>query len=154
MRFQAKENREIFWSSSGLHLFAAYQQIMTNKIEAYISTQPDEVRDLLEQVRNLIRDEAPEATEDIKYGIPTFILNGNLVHFAAFKHHIGLYPTPSGMAEFAEELAPYKAGKGSVQFPLDKPLPLDLIRKMVRFRVQETQTKKTSGKKKSEKPPQ
>ncbi|MCC7466621.1 MAG: DUF1801 domain-containing protein [Saprospiraceae bacterium] len=128
--------------------------MMTNKIDDYISAQPEEVRDLLELVRNLIRDEAPEASEDIKYGIPTFIQNGNLVHFAAFKHHIGLYPTPSGMTEFAEELSPYKAGKGSVQFPLDKPLPLELIRKIVRFRVQETQAKKTSGKKKSEKPPQ
>lgn len=126
---------------------------MTNNIDTYISSQPEEVRGLLEQVRNLIHEQAPEATEDIKYGIPTFILNGNLVHFAAFKHHIGLYPTPSGLVEFAEELAPYKAGKGSVQFPLDKPLPLELIRKIVAFRVQENLAKKTSGKKKSAKPP-
>lgn len=125
---------------------------MTNNIDTYISSQPEEVRGLLEQVRNLIREQAPEATEDIKYGIPTFILNGNLVHFAAFKQHIGIYPTPSGMVAFAEELSPYKMGKGSVQFPLDKPLPLELIRKIVSFRVQESLAKKSSGKKKSEKP--
>ena len=88
-------------------------------------------------MREVIRAIAPDATETISYALPTFDLNGHLVHFAAFKNHIGLYPTPSGMDEFEEELAPYKAGKGSLRFPLDEPLPLDLISRIVEFRVLE-----------------
>ncbi len=80
---------------------------------------------------------APDATEAIKYQMPTFVLHGNLVHFAAYKAHIGLYPTPTGIAAFGDELAPYVGGKGSVRFPLDEPIPYDLIRKIVAFRVQE-----------------
>ncbi len=118
-----------------------------NTIDAYISAQQKEIQVLLEQVRSVIRENAPGATEEIKYAIPTFILNGNLVHFAAFKKHIGFYPAPSGMVEFEAELAPYKAGKGSVQFPLDQPLPLELIRKIVAFRVQENLAKKLAKKK-------
>ncbi|MBL7807345.1 MAG: DUF1801 domain-containing protein [Saprospiraceae bacterium] len=125
-----------------------------NTIDAYISTHPEEIQVLLEKVRAFIRENAPGATEDIKYGIPTFVLNGNLVHFAAFKHHIGFYPAPSGLVEFADELAPYKAGKGSVQFPLDQPLPLELIRKIVAFRVAENLAKKASRKKKPQNAPE
>ncbi len=106
-------------------------------IDEYIAAQPLEVQPLLQAVRGTIRKAAPGAEEAIKYQIPTFILNGNLVHFAGFKHHIGLYPGPSGIAAFASELALYKSAKGSVQFPLDQKLPLALISKIVKFRVQE-----------------
>jgi len=88
-------------------------------------------------LRAAIRAAAPDAEEKISYQMPTFALHGNLVHFAAHPHHIGFYPAPSGIAAFAEELAPYKSSKGAVQFPLDQPLPLDLIRRIVEFRVEE-----------------
>lgn len=108
-------------------------------IDSYISEFPPEVRERLERVRKIIRETAPaEATETISYAIPTFDLNGtHLVHFAGFARHVGLYPTPSGMAEFADELSGYHSGKGSARFPHDKPLPEDLIRRIVRFRVGE-----------------
>jgi uncharacterized protein YdhG (YjbR/CyaY superfamily) len=89
-----------------------------------------------------IREAAPEAVDAISYQIPTFKLNGNLVHFAAFKNHIGFYPTPSGIEAFKKELSLYKGAKGSVQFPIDKPVPYDLVRKIVLFRVKENQKKK------------
>lgn len=111
-------------------------------IDEYISGFPDEIRVLLEEVRKTIRDAAPEATETISYQMPTFRLNGNLVHFAAFKNHIGLYPAPTGIEEFGKELSVYKSGKGSVQFPLTDPLPLDLIARIVRFRVGENLKKR------------
>ena len=91
----------------------------------------------MEQIRNTIKQAAPEAEEAIKYAMPTYVLNGNLVHFAAFKNHIGFYPVPSGIEAFKQELSVYKGAKGSVQFPLDKPMPLDLISKIVKFRVKE-----------------
>lgn len=103
-------------------------------IDEYIAGFPDDVQERLEQVRATIRKAAPEAEEAISYGIPTFKLNGNLVHFAAFKKHIGFYPTPTGIEEFRAELSKYKEGKGSVQFPFDQRLPLDLIRRIVLFR--------------------
>ena len=106
-------------------------------IDAYIAAFPDDVQAILQQVRRTIREAAPEATEAIAYGMPTFRLHGNLVHFAAFKNHIGFYPVPSGMAAFQEELSAYKQGKGSVQFPLAQPMPYDLIRRIVQFRVEE-----------------
>lgn len=106
-------------------------------IDDYIEQAPDEVREILQTLRGIIREEAPEAQEAIKYQMPTFVLNGNLVHFAAFQHHIGFYPVPSGITAFQEELAAYKQGKGSVQFPLNQPMPYDLIRRIVRFRVAE-----------------
>lgn len=115
-------------------------------IDEYISSFPAEIQKILESIRLIIRELAPEAGEAIKYGIPTFTLNGNLVHFAAFKKHIGFYPTPTGLTAFQEELAPYKSGKGSVRFPLDQPIPFELIRKIVRFRVEEN-SKKTTGRK-------
>lgn len=92
----------------------------------------------------MVRKAAPEAEEAISYGIPTFKLHGNLVHFAAFKNHIGFFPAPSGIAAFKKELAAYKGAKGSVQFPLDQPLPLALITKIVKFRVKENTDKKKS----------
>jgi uncharacterized protein YdhG (YjbR/CyaY superfamily) len=104
-------------------------------IDDYIARRPKDVQKLLEQVRQAVRSAAPGAEETIKYAIPTFTLNGNLVHFAVFKNHIGFYPTPMGIEEFEKDLSRYKQGKGSVQFPLDKPMPLDLIRRIVRYRV-------------------
>ena len=108
-------------------------------IDEYIAEFPPETQAKLEELRALIRSIAPEATETISYAIPTFDLNGkHLVHFAGYAKHIGLYPTPSGMVQFADELTPYRAGKGTAQFPLDEPLPTDLIRRIVEFRVGES----------------
>jgi uncharacterized protein YdhG (YjbR/CyaY superfamily) len=115
-------------------------------IDSYIAEFPDDIQKRLEQVRATIHKAAPKAEEAIKYAIPTFVLNGNLVHFAAFKNHIGFYPAPTGMKAFEKDLAPYKQGKGSVQFPLDKPMPLALITKIVKMRVEENQLKKTKKK--------
>ncbi len=106
-------------------------------IDTYIAGFPEDVQAILQQIRQTIHETVPEATEAISYGMPTFKLHGNLVHFGGFKNHIGFYPVPSGMAAFEDELAAYKQGKGSVQFPLNKPMPLDLIRRIVEFRVQE-----------------
>ena len=110
-------------------------------IDEYISGLPDDIRKILEEVRVTIRKAAPEAEEAIRYDIPTFILNGNLVHFAAFKNHIGFYATPSGNEAFAKELSAYKGGKGSVQFPLDQPMPHKLISRIVKLRVGENRKK-------------
>lgn len=110
-------------------------------IDEYIAGFPAETQSVLEQMRALIREAAPEATETISYAIPTFDLNGHLVHFAAFAKHIGFYPVPGGIEVFKEELAPYKQGKGSVQFPLGQSLPVDLIRRIVEFRVEENRHK-------------
>jgi uncharacterized protein YdhG (YjbR/CyaY superfamily) len=107
-------------------------------VDAYIAGFPPEIQQILEQIRAVIREAAPGATEAIKYQMPTYVLKGNLVHFAAYKGHIGLYPTPSGIEAFGKELAPYVGGKGSVRFPLDQPMPFDLIRRIVEFRVQES----------------
>lgn len=110
-------------------------------IDEYIAAFPPAIQEILQRIRQVIREEAPQAQETIRYQMPTFRLNGNLVHFAAFQHHIGFYPTPTGIAEFERDLAAYKGGKGSVQFPLDQPIPYDLIRRIVRFRVDESQAK-------------
>lgn len=110
-------------------------------IDDYIAAQPAEARSILEKVRATIAKAAPAATEAIKYQIPTFVLNGNLVHFGVFKSHLGFYATPTGHTHFAEELSSYESGKGSVQFPLGKPIPYSLIAKIVRFRVRENTTK-------------
>ena len=114
-------------------------------IDEYIQSFPEDVQAKLSEMRSTIREAAPEATEKINYGVPTFDLNGNLVHFAAFKRHIGFYPAPSGITRFQKELKAYKSAKGSVQFPLDKPLPLSLIAKIVEFRVDENSRKKAKG---------
>ncbi len=108
-------------------------------IDVYIASFPDNVQGILETMRRTIKKAAPTAEETIRYQMPTFKLNGkNLVHFAAFKHHIGFYPISSGITAFQKELSVYKQGKGSVQFPLDKPMPYDLVRRIVLFRVNET----------------
>ena len=109
-----------------------------NSIDEYIAGFPPETRKVLEEVRALIKAAAPDATETISYAMPTFDLSGHhLVHFAGYEKHIGFYPVPSGVEAFKEELKPYKRGKGSVQFPLGQPLPTDLIRRIVEFRVAE-----------------
>jgi len=109
-----------------------------NNIDEYILTFPPETQKLLEEIRSTIQLAAPDASEAISYQMPTFKMNGkNLVHFAGYKNHIGFYPVPSGMIAFQEELSIYKQGKGSVQFPVDQPLPLDLVTKIVQFRVGE-----------------
>jgi uncharacterized protein YdhG (YjbR/CyaY superfamily) len=106
-------------------------------IDEYIATFPEDIQAKLKTVRETIIAAAPEAQEKISYQMPTFYLHGNLVHFAAYKNHIGFYPTPSGIQAFMHELSPYETSKGSIQFPLDKPIPLDLITKIVLFRVSE-----------------
>lgn len=106
-------------------------------IDQYIAAQPEPVRILLEQLRTTIRTAAPAATEAIRYAMPTFQLAGNLVHFAAFTAHIGFYPTASGIAQFRQQLVPYPTSKGAIRFALDQPLPLALVREIVRFRVAE-----------------
>jgi len=110
-------------------------------VDAYIAAFTPEVREILTQIRNLIKDTAPGALEGMAYGMPAYKLNKKpLVYFAGYKNHIGFYATPSGHEQFSKELSKYKQGKGSVQFPLDKPIPFDLIRQMVAFRAQENES--------------
>ncbi len=110
----------------------------TINIDKFISKYPPEVQIILQKIRALIQKSAPGAEEAMAYGIPTFKLNGkNLVHFSAFKEHIGFYPTPSGITKFKKELSAYEGAKGSVKFPLTKPIPYALIGKIVQFRVKE-----------------
>jgi len=106
-------------------------------IDEYIAKCPEEIQKKLKDMRAAIKAAAPEATEKISYQIPTFYLKGNLVHFAALKNHIGFYPTPSGVQAFIKETAKYASTKGAIQFPLDEPLPLKLVSKIVKFRVEE-----------------
>src|SRR3954465_13216487 len=113
----------------------AMKTMTAESIDAYIAGFPKDVQKLLQAVRTTISKAAPDAEEAIKYGIPTFVLNGNLVHFGGFKKHIGFYPAPNGIEAFKKELSRYAGAKGSVQFPLDEPMPLPLIAKIVRFRV-------------------
>lgn len=111
---------------------------MSKTVNEYIVTFPEEIQQILKTIRAVITESAPEAEESISYGMPAYKLNKKpLVYFAAFKNHIGFYATPSGHSQFAEELSKYKQGKGSVQFPIDQPMPLDLIRRIVKFRAQE-----------------
>ena len=116
-------------------------QTQPENIDDYIARFPRDVQRVLQGVRRAIRAAAPGADEAIKYGVPTFVLNGNLVHFAGFKQHIGFYPTPSGITKFKQELSSYPSAKGSVQFPQDEPMPLDLIARIVKFRVGEARAK-------------
>jgi uncharacterized protein YdhG (YjbR/CyaY superfamily) len=113
-------------------------------IDEYIDTFPDGIQAILRKMRQTIRKAAPGAVEAISYQMPTFKLNGNLVHFAAFKDHIGFYPVPSGIEAFRDELLPYIAGKGTIRFPLDRPIPYDLVAKVVEFRARENLAKKKS----------
>ncbi len=112
-----------------------------NTIDEYIAAFPPETQAILQEIRATIKKAAPKATEKISYQMPTFYLNGNLVYFAAYKHHIGFYPTPNGVKEFEAELSKYKYAKGTAQFPIDQPMPLKLIARITKFRVQENMKK-------------
>src|SRR5690606_35123873 len=115
-------------------------------IDEYIAGFPEEIKAVLRQIRATVKQAAPEAQESISYGMPAYKLNGKpLVYFAGYKNHIGFYATPTGHSEFAEELSKYKQGKGSVQFPLDEAMPLELITKIVRFRATENNQKKVKS---------
>ncbi len=126
---------------------------MTSKpcetIDDYIAGFPSDVQRALQKIRGIIRKAAPDAAEAIKYQIPTFVLNGNLVHFAAFSKHIGFYPTPSVIVAFGSDLKDYESAKGSVQFPLSKPVPFALIQRMVEFRVQQARKESITRKRKN-----
>lgn len=111
-------------------------------IDEYIASFPKNIQKILQQLRQVIRDAAPEAKEAISYKIPTFKLNGNLVHFAAFSDHISFFPTSSGVEAFQHKLHSYKTSKGTIRFPINEPIPFDLIREIVRFRVKENSAKK------------
>ncbi|HET6226433.1 MAG TPA: DUF1801 domain-containing protein [Bacteroidia bacterium] len=116
--------------------------------DSYIASFPKETQKLLQQVRKAIQEAAPKAEEYIGYGMPAYKLNGPLVYFAGYEHHIGFYPTGSGIAAFTKEIEKYKSSKGAVQFPLDKPIPVTLIKKMVKFKIAENAEKaKLKGKK-------
>ena len=115
-------------------------------IDEYINSFPQDVQQILNELRQTIWEAAPEAQETINYQMPTFTLNGKLVHFAAFKNPIGFYPTPTGIEAFKQELSRYKGAKGSVQFPIDEPLPLPLIRRIVEYRVEENLERKQKKK--------
>ena len=106
-------------------------------VDEYLAKMPAATRTKLESLRETIRDAAPEATEKIGYGIPTYVFHGNLVHFAGYEHHIGFYPGSSPVRHFADELDHYETSKGTIRFPVDEPLPLDLVRRIVEFRVAE-----------------
>jgi uncharacterized protein YdhG (YjbR/CyaY superfamily) len=124
-------------------------QTAPKNIDEYIAGFPNDIQEVLQKIRMTIRKAAPEAEETISYQMPTFRLKGNLVHFAAFEKHIGFYPTPTGIEKFQKELSIYKSAKGSVQFPLNRPIPYDLISQIVEFRVKENQEKAAAkGKKK------
>lgn len=111
-------------------------------IDEYIATFPRNVQDILQELRQTIQDSAPNAKEAISYQMPTFKLNGNLVHFAAFKNHIGFYPTSSAISHLKKELSRYEVSKGTIRFPINEPIPFDLIRKIVKYRVKENLDKK------------
>ena len=117
-------------------------------IDEYIANFPQEIQEILQELRATIHGAAPDAEEVISYQMPTLRLKGNLVHFAAYKNHIGFYPTPSGIENFKEELSAYEGAKGSVKFPINQPLPLDTITKIVKFRAKENLEKAASKKKK------
>jgi uncharacterized protein YdhG (YjbR/CyaY superfamily) len=117
-------------------------------IDEYIATFPGEIQEILQKIRLTIHNAAPDAVEAISYQMPTFKLQGNLVHFAVHTHHIGFYPNPSAIVGFQDELKEYKQSKGAIQFPLDKPIPYDLISKIVEFRVKENLAKAEAKKKK------
>ena len=122
-------------------------KISPENIDEYIAAFPEDVQVILEKVRQTIREAAPDAQEKISYQIPTFALYGNLVHFAAYKKHIGFYPASSGIDKFKEILSAYELSKGTVRFPLDKPIPYDLIREIVAFRVKENLERAASKRK-------
>ena len=118
------------------------QMIKAGNIDEYINSFPKEVQKLLQEMRTTIKKAAPRAEEAIKYGIPTFVLNGNLVHFGGFKTHIGFYPAPRALEAFKKELSGYEGSKGTVQFPLNKKLPIALISRITKYRVRQNEAKK------------
>ncbi|MBK8944432.1 MAG: DUF1801 domain-containing protein [Ignavibacteriae bacterium] len=122
------------------------QKTEFKNIDEYILTFPDEVQEKLTELRKTIIESAPESIEKISYQMPTFYLSGNLVHFAGYKKHIGFYPTPTGIEQFKDELKNFKTSKGAVQFPIDETLPVKLISKIVKFRVNENLSKSKKGK--------
>jgi uncharacterized protein YdhG (YjbR/CyaY superfamily) len=130
-------NYPAFYLFCSLHSSFKTACYMENEIDQYIGQFSPEIKDLLKKVRETIRKAAPEATETIKYQMPTYVLEGNLVHFSANKHHLGFYPSPSGLTAFSEEISAYKNSKGAVQFPYNREIPYALIEKIVRFRVEE-----------------
>ncbi|BBB47185.1 iron chaperone [Pelolinea submarina] len=117
-------------------------------IDEYMTGFPAQAQAIMQRMRDLIHEIAPEATEKISYGIPTFVLGQNLVHFAAYQNHIGFYPSSSGIAHFEEELRDYETSKGTVRFPLDKPIPYDLVRRITEFRVAENRVRAKAKKSK------
>ena len=128
----------------------ASSRIQFNTIDEYITSFPRNIREILQELRRIVRESAPGVEETISYGIPTFDLNGkHLVHFAAYKNHIGFYPTSSGIKAFKRELSLFKTSTGTVQFPLEKPIPFDLVKKIVEFRVNENKSSKKHLKKNS-----
>jgi uncharacterized protein YdhG (YjbR/CyaY superfamily) len=128
--------QNVFRTTEGANMKT--DQTAPRNIDEYIASFPPDVQEILEKIRLTIRKAAPDAEETIKYQIPTFTLKGNLVHFGAFKKHIGFYPTPSGTETFKQELSVYQGAKGSVRFPLDQPMPYVLISTIVKFRVKES----------------
>ena len=124
------------------------QNVQAKNIDEYIAAFPKDTQKLLKDLRATIKKAAPKAEEAIKYAIPTFVQGGNLVHFAAYKRHIGFYPSPGPIREFKKELAKYEQSKGAIRFPLDEPLPLTLITKIVKFRIQESAAKALAKQKK------
>lgn len=120
------------------------QMKKVSSIDEYIKMYPKDVQLTLKKIREVIKNAAPQATEAISYGLPTYKLNGNLVHFGAYKTHIGFYPAPSGIDEFKDELSPYISGKGTIKFALNADIPFDLISRIVKFRVKSSQSKKSS----------
>jgi len=123
-------------------------QTAPKNIDEYIAGFPADVREILEKIRMTIGRAAPDAEEKISYRMPAFTLRGNLVHFAAYKNHIGLYPAPTGTVEFNKELSVYRAAKNSVRFPLDRPIPFDLISQIVKLRVKEDLDRAEASRKK------
>ncbi len=143
MRLERKDNQidleaPIYMAGWQLEEFKEFMKKTFETIDEYIQNFPEDVQSILQKMRHTIRQAAPDAVEAISYQMPTFKLNGkNLVHFAAWKNHIGFYPTPSGLVAFQKELSLYKGAKGSVKFPINKPIPFDLVKQIVIFRVKE-----------------
>ena len=122
-------------------------------IEEYIETFEPNTKKTLIEIRNFIKSKAPEATEKISYGMPTFYLHGNLIHYAAFKDHYGLFPSPMGTGTFEKELSPYRTGKGTLSFPIDKPIPWEIIERVLQFRIKENLNKMEKKKQKNKAKP-